>query len=518
MLPAHLTELLDARAYPHRCDAIELIETHISWVLKTGTYVYKIKRPVDLGFVDFSTLARRRHFCSEELRLNRRFAPSLYVDVVGIVRGAGGIRVGGEGEPFEYAVRMRQFDADWQLDRRLAAGVLGVEELGEFGATLAGQHADLPRCEPTTAFGTAAAVYAPVVENFKQIAASRLSAVQSSECATIAAWSERRHGELNAWFDARRAGGHVRECHGDLHLSNLVALPDGIHAFDCIEFSDPLRWIDVISDVAFLVMDCAVRERGDLGYAFLSRYLETSGDYLGCRLLDFYLVYRSMVRAKVAALSAQEGADVDCQRRFEQHVGYALARVRRGRGALVLMCGLSGSGKSWLAQRLVTRLPALRIRSDVERKRLAGLDVLARSDSPIDAGLYRRNMSDAVYARLADCAEAVVAGGELAIVDATFLDATRRQTFRELAARLGVGCLTVHCDAPPEILESRVANRDSTGDDASEATIEVLAAQRRTFLPPHADEGALLTVATNASVDVDAVAAAILDRFSDMRA
>lgn len=517
MLPEHLTQLLDARAYPHRCDAIELIETHISWVLKTGEYVYKIKRPVDLGFVDFSTLARRHHFCSEELRLNRRFAPSLYIDVVGIVRSATGIRVGGDGEPFEYAVRMHQFEADRQLDRRLAAGRLSVDELGEFGATLARQHADLPRCEPSSAFGTAAAAYAPVAENFRQIAASELSALRSGDCMTIAAWSERRHGELEASFDARRAEGHIRECHGDLHLSNLVALPDGIHAFDCIEFSDPLRWIDVISDVAFLVMDCAVRERDDLGHTFLSRYLEASGDYPGCRLLDFYLVYRSMVRAKVAALSAHDGADVEYRRRFERHVDFALARVQRGRGALVLMCGLSGSGKSWLAQRLVTRLPALRIRSDVERKRLAGLDVLARSESPIDAGLYRHDMSDAVYARLADCAEAVVAGGELAIVDATFLDAARRQTFRALATRLGVGCLTVYCDAPPDVLESRVTNRDSAGNDASEATLDVLAAQRRKFVPPHADEETLLTVASGGTVDVDAVAAAILARLADAR-
>jgi uncharacterized protein len=506
MLPEHLADLLQSRAYPHHCDRIELVETHISWVLLTGEYVYKIKRPVDFGFVDFSTLARRRTFCAEEIRLNRRYAPSLYVDVVTIVSGAGGVEIGDAGEVIEYAVRMRQFDGARQLDRRLADGRLDADQMAQFGAALAQVHAGLPRCEAAAPFGTPAAVFAPVAENFAQIAGSPFAPLRAAARAELSAWSEAHHAEIEPLLAARRAGGFVRECHGDLHLSNLVQLDDAIHAFDCIEFSEPLRWIDVISDVAFLVMDCGVRGRDDLGYAFLDRYLESSGDYAGCALLRFYLTYRSMVRAKVAALQASQLGDVDLRRRFETHVDYALARAARSRGALILMCGLSGSGKSWLAERLVPVLPALRIRSDVERKRLAGLAAHAHSSSPLDAGLYARDTTDAVYARLVECAGAVVVGGETAILDATFLDPARRQSVRARAAELGVACVTVYCTAPDAVLERRVAERAAAGRDVSEANLEVLAAQRRGHRPPAANEGALVTVDTSVPFDVAAMA------------
>jgi uncharacterized protein len=506
MLPEHLADLLHPRAYPHRCDTIELVETHISWVLLTGEYVYKIKRPVDFGFVDFSTLSRRRMFCGEEIRLNRRFAPSLYLDVVRIARDDGGVAIDGTGEVVEYAVQMRQFEATRQLDRRLADGRLEAGQLAEFGASLAHLHAGLPRCDAAAPFGAPTAVFAPVAENFKQIAGSVFAPLRAAACAELSTWSEMQHAELEALFASRRAAGFVRECHGDLHLSNLVQLDDGIHAFDCIEFSEPLRWIDVISDVAFLVMDCAVRGRDDIGHAFLDGYLERSGDYAGCALLRFYLAYRSMVRAKVAALQAQQLTDAELRRRFEMHVDYALARTRRTRGMLIVMCGLSGSGKSWLAERLVPVLPALRIRSDVERKRLAGIAVNASSESAIDSGLYARRQTDAVYARLADAAQMVIGGGETAIVDATFLDPARRRAIRERSAALGVPCVTVYCMAPFAVLEQRVAQRAAAGRDASEATLEVLQVQRRDQTPPTAAEGPLVTVDTSLDVESGAIA------------
>jgi predicted kinase len=322
-------------------------------------------------------------------------------------------------------------------------------------------------------------------------------------------WSTAQHAALTPLIERRRADGCVRECHGDLHLSNLVELDDGIHAFDCIEFNPALRWIDVASDVAFLVMDCAVRNRADLGHVFLNRYLEQSGDYAGAALQPFYVAYRSMVRAKVAALQARRADDDTLRQRFDAHLDFALACMSAARGALVLMCGLSGSGKSWLAERLVPVLPALCIRSDVERKRLAGLAFDARSESAIDAGLYAPGQTDAVYARLADAADAVTGGGEIAIVDATFLDRARRQAVRERASALGVPCVTVYCTAPTGVLEQRVAQRAAAGRDASEATLEVLQAQRRDHAPPTAAEGALVTVDTSLTIDPAAVAQAI---------
>jgi aminoglycoside phosphotransferase family enzyme/predicted kinase len=501
-----LQDLLRSDAYPHDCESIELIETHISWVLLAGDYAYKIKKPVDFGFLDFSTLDRRRHFCDEELRLNRRFAESLYVDVVAITRVGAVARIGGDGEAIEWAVRMRRFPSKMQLDRRLAAGKLAPSELGEFGATLARVHATLPTAAADSGFGTADAVLGPVRENFLQIRASRFASVQADLVDRLDAWSTAKHAQLAAAIEQRRRDGFVRECHGDLHLSNLVLLDDGIHAFDCIEFSAALRWLDLISDAAFLMMDCCVRDRADLGYAFLDRYLEQSGDYAGGALLGFYLVYRSMVRAKVAALQAQRADDVELLARYEAHLGFARDRALRSQPAVILMCGVSGSGKSWLAQRLIERIPAIRIRSDVERKRLAALEPLQRSGSALDQGLYTAQNTDALYAHLEHSADALVSGGERVIVDATFLSAARRDAFRRDAQRRGVAFVIVHCTAPRAVLVERITRRNDANNDPSEADVAVLDVQLGHYEPPASNDATVLTIDTSQPLDVDAIA------------
>ncbi len=503
---------MDAGAYPHPCDSIELIETHISWVLLTGEYVYKVKKPVDFGFLDFSTLERRRFFCHEEVRLNRRFAASLYVDVVAITHTAGRARIGGTGDVVDYAVRMRPFPTDMQLDRLLEAGRLSGAELADFAVALSAVHADAPVCDPGSAYGSPDAVIDPVRENFHQIAQSKLASVRGERVAALAAWSEAHHARLSARIEARRADGFVRECHGDLHLANLVRLADGIHAFDCIEFSEGLRRIDVISDVAFLVMDCCVRGRTDLAYAFFDRYLEHTGDYAGGALFGFYVVYRSMVRAKVAALRAQDVHDTDARRRYEAHVDFAHARALGSHPAMILMCGLSGSGKSWLAERLIERLPAVRIRSDVERKRLAELAPLSRSGSAVDEGLYAPERNDALYEHLARCAAALVGGGEKVIVDATFLDAARRDAFCAEARRLSVPCIIVHCVAPRAVLELRIAQRNAAGNDPSEATLDVLDRQQANYTPPRAADARVIEIDTSAPIDLAATARTIANR------
>ena len=481
-------------------------------MLLAGDYAYKIKKPVDFGFLDFSTLDRRRHFCDEELRLNRRFAESLYVDVVPITRVGATARIGGDGEPIEWAVRMRRFPSEMQLDRRLAAGKLEPAELREFGTTLARVHAALPTAAADSSFGTADAVLGPVRENFLQIRASQFASVRADLVGQLDAWSTAKHVQIATAIEQRRRDGFVRECHGDLHLSNLVRLDDGIHAFDCIEFSDALRWLDLISDAAFLMMDCCVRDRADLGYAFLDRYLEQSGDYAGGALLDFYLVYRSMVRAKVAALQAQRADDAELLRRFEAHLDFARDRALRSQPALILMCGVSGSGKSWLAQRLVERIPAIRIRSDVERKRLAALQPLQRSGSALDQGLYTAQNTDALYAHLEQSAEALVSGGERVIVDATFLSAARRDAFRRAALRRGAAFAIVHCTAPRAVLVERITRRNETNVDPSEADEAVLDVQLGHYEAPAANDAAVLTIDTSQPLDVEAIAQRVRSR------
>jgi aminoglycoside phosphotransferase family enzyme/predicted kinase len=496
--------LSDRSAYPHPCDDVRLLETHISWVFLTGTYAYKVKKPVDLGFLDFSTLELRHHFCAEELRCNRRFAGSLYDRVVPITAGPEGVVIDGDGEVVDYAVRMHQFPDPAQLDRMLEAGTLTVAELRTFAAELATIHAGLPeaRADTTERWGTAAVVRGPVEENFTQIEGTAYQGDYAPRLAALREWTHERHAELTDEFERRVAAGAVRECHGDLHLSNMVQLAGRITAFDCIEFSPALRWIDVLNDVAFLVMDLLARQRMDMAYSVLDAYLDASGDYAGLRLFDYYLVYRSMVRAKVAALGAPPTNEL-AKARFERHLALAESTAFGARPGLVLTCGLSGSGKSTVAEQLVTALGALRIRSDVERKRLHDLTPLARSGSALDAGLYGDAATEATYRRLAECVGAGLAGGQRVIVDATFLDPARRDTFLALASAARVPAVILYCAAPTPVLEQRVRDREAQAADTSEAGLTVLARQLEYFAAPVGD--AVIEVRTDRPLDLPAL-------------
>ncbi|MEQ8914672.1 MAG: AAA family ATPase [Pseudomonadales bacterium] len=481
--------LLQADAYPHPCDPPQLIETHISWILLTGSYAYKLKKPVKLDFVDFSTLARREHFCREEVRCNRAFAPSLYRDVVRVVRCADGtVAVDGEGVVLEWAVRMRQFDGEQQLDRLLAAGALTLEPLQRFGRELAERHAARP-ARPLSDRDLEPLVLAPMRDNVTVLRRLRnrvgALAQQQALLERVAAAMEMAMARARPQLLGRMSHS-IRECHGDLHLANLVLLDGVVTAFDCLEFDPALRWIDPMSDVAFLYMDCCVRGRADLAYAFVDGYLDASGDYDGARLLPLYAAYRAMVRAKVAAIRAtqDDAATASSLPDLLDYLRWAERLQSREPGRLVLTCGLSGSGKSYLAQRLAARLPALRLRSDVARKRLAGLTPDTAAGAAVGEGLYRPGFSDAVYDGLADTAEALLAAGDDVLVDAAFLEAGRRARFLAIAERHGVPGVVLWCDAPVALLRERVTARAAAGQDPSDADLAVLARQQDVFETP----------------------------------
>lgn len=490
--PELVEHLLRPEAYPHPCRAVRLVETHISWVFLTGDYAYKVKKPVLFSFVDFSTARLRKHYCEEELRCNRAFSPELYLDVVEIVRDVEGrIRVGGTGEVVEHAVKMRQFPQSSALDRLLVAGVLEPGGLSRFGLELATLHAGLPRLEaPDDELDRR--ILGPVLDNFATLRATRAGGDRSDILQRLESASKDAFDGKRTAFSRRLAKGFVRECHGDLHLRNLVMIDGRVRAFDCLEFNPDLRWIDIASDAAFLIMDCAVRDRVDLAYAFQDGYLAGCGDYVGATLSPFYQAYRSVVRAKVAALeiegSPKDGKLGAARERLDRHLNWAWERLHGPRGRMVLMCGLSGSGKSYVAERLVPRLPAVRIRSDVLRKVAAGLEPLQRSGSSVDAGLYTPSRSQSVYAEMQAIALALAAAGETVIVDATFLERAARKAFRGAAAAAGVPCVVLHCQASEPTMRSRVAAREREGRDASEAGIAVLEAQQSRFEPPTADE------------------------------
>lgn len=477
-LPPHLLPLLRAESYPHPVTDIRLVETHISWVLLTGQFAYKLKRPVHYPFIDLRSAERRDFYCSEEARLNMRFAPQLYLGVCRIVADNGGLRIADQGVGLESAVRMRQFDGTEELDRLVESRLVEPAELESFGREIAAIHTQLPRVADSSPWGAIDSIRAQLRSNFAQC--RELSAMHGTGPAVDALGEllEARLRALEPQIASRRQQGHVRECHGDLHSRNVVRYQGRLIAFDCLEFEPAFRWIDVAEEVAFLWMDLAMRDRTDLALAFLSGYLAESGDFGLCRMLRLYGPHRALVRAKVAALEAR-GAQGNETRSaaLEEHRAY-VDHARRllvpTPAMIVLMAGLSGSGKTWLARQLAPVLGAVHLRSDVERKRLAGISENADSHSDPGRGLYSSESNRQIYEHLATCAQDVLAGSLPVIVDATFVLRDERAHFRRLALERGVDLIVVHCQAPRAVLEARITQRRTGASDASEADLAVL--------------------------------------------
>lgn len=491
-LPPLIAALHDPHRFDHAVERVELVETHISWVLLTGRYAYKIKKPVDLGFLDFSTLARRRACCEEELRLNRRLTPELYLDVVAITGTPEDPRLGGSGEPIEYAVKMRQFPREAELDRLAARGALRPEHIDDLAGRLADFHTRIAVTAPSSDFGTPERVWEPIAENFAQIAA-RTGAEERAQLERLGTWSRETFARLRPLIAERRREGYVRECHGDAHLANMVLLNERVALFDCLEFNPALRWIDVISELAFLVMDLEDRGHPALARRALNRYLEHTGDYGGLRLLRFYQVYRALVRAKVAAIRlGQPGLGADeaqaTRSQFREYLALAGRYTRRQPTPLVITHGLSGVGKTHVTQMLLEGVDAVRVRSDIERKRLHGLGAQERSDSTVADGIYTREASERTYRRLAEVAATILEAGFAAIVDATFLERRQRDALRALAESRETPFVILALRAPPETLRARIAERSDRGRDASEATGEVLDRQLAHLEPLGTDE------------------------------
>ncbi len=469
---------LTSSAFPHTVEALRVRETNISWVVFTGSFAYKIKRSVRLDFIDTSTLARRHDLCNEELRLNRRLAEQLYVQVVAITREADGLRIDGRGPIVEYAVRMRQFDAAQELSALLERGEVTSPEFVELAERLAQFHGCVAKAPADPDFPHTRDLGEAVLRNSALLLAHLDADPLVPEITRLVAWTKNYlRGALDL-LRSRERRGAVRECHGDLHARNIVRWQGRLVPFDCLEFDPKLRWIDVMNDIAFLVMDLRSHDRKDLATTFLNAYLDRTGDYAGVRHLAFYAVYRALVRAMVDSLGAQniESRQV-LRERFQSRVKAGSAYLNRPRPALLIMHGLSGSGKSWLSERLVPQLEAVRIRSDAERKRLSGTAPSAGSSSEFRHGLYSPEITHRTYQRLLECAESCLKGGFETIVDAAFLEAKHRRLFRELASREGCEFIILACQANHEVLVRRLEERSQRRADPSDADAGILAQQ-----------------------------------------
>lgn len=436
-----------------------LIETHISWVLLAGHDAWKIKKPLHLPFLDASTLALRQQLCEEELRLNRRLAPSLYLAVVPITGTTDAPELGGTGPVIDYAVHMRQFPDGALLSELVLANQIQPTHLDDFALRLAAFHRTASVAPFETPYGSPELVERTtrdVLRNLADIGSDTLSA-------RFAAWLDAQAPLLRPLWVQRRSRGRIVEGHGDLHLANVVLLDGTLTAFDCIEFDPGLRWGDPLSDVAFLVMDLMAHQRTDLAFRFLNAYLDASGDHDGLPVLRHYLVYRALVRALVARIKAGKGQPPA----GPDYLALAHTLIAPTHPRLLITHGVSGSGKTYLTQGLLEQTGAIRLRSDVERKRLFG-------SSP---QLYSADRTQATYTHLRELALSSLQAGWHTIVDATFLDTTERERFRQLASTQDAPFTILHCEAPRATLEARLTRRQQAAQDASDADVTVLARQ-----------------------------------------
>ena len=479
-----LSALQNPQLYNHAVTKIELIETHISWVILTGPYAYKIKKPVDLGFLNFSTLAHRKHYCELELSLNRRLAPDYYLEVITITGSYHHPLLNGDGAAIEYALKMVQFPQEAELDKELAAGKLDESSMDLLAEKVSDFHQKISVANKSQTFGDLDHVHQPVLNCYSDI----LKRVNENEIINrvkaLRSWSCSEFENLKTVFLSRKETGFVRECHGDLHLRNIAIVDDEVIAFDCIEFNEDLRWNDVISECAFLIMDLDAHQNSELGSRFLNRYLELTGDYLGLKVLRYYLVYRAIVRAMVSCIRfSQEDIDesesTSEYAEFVKYIDLAQRYIDTQQSKLFITHGLSGSGKTTVSQILLQVYPAIRVRSDIERKRMWGVKERQRDKQDFQQGIYSATSSEQTYQILLTFAEQLLLAGFSVIVDATFLKSQQRDMFRKLAESINVDYTILHCYAPLNVMQNRIVQRSKDDKDASDADLIVLEYQRR---------------------------------------
>ncbi len=473
-LPPSIQFLMQARAYPHPVpEPVELIQTHISYIFLAGDFAYKVKKAVDFGFLNYSTLELRRHFCHEELRLNQETTPELYLDVVPIVLGKDGLQLGGAGEAVEYAVKMHRFPQECLLGEVLARGELAPERVAELGDLVANFHARAATSSEIAKFGEIPRLRAAIEENYYTSLPYIGTLQTQQQYDETKGFTDNFFIERASLLRERKRGGFIRSCHGDLHLGNICDWRDRLFLFDRIEFNEAFRYVDVMYDVAFTVMDLEARNRLDLANIFLNTYLEASGDWAGATVLPLYLCRQAYVRAKVNSLrwSDARGRDRDAASeaaRQYYHLAWEYAQLRQGR--LFVMSGFSGSGKTTVARALARKWGAIHIRSDAVRKHLGNIPLEARGDRE----LYSPAMSDRTYDRLLSLGFDLARQGFSVILDAKFERRFWREAAVEGARARGFPVRIFYCSAPLPVLQDRLAYRQ---DDISDATPELLERQ-----------------------------------------
>ncbi|HYW89663.1 MAG TPA: AAA family ATPase [Chloroflexota bacterium] len=505
LIAERLPELQRRDAYPHAASDVRLIETHISWVLLAGQYAYKLRKPVDFGFLDFASGDKRRADCEAEVELNRRLCPDLYLGVVDVVERDGRLFIGGRGRTLEPAVRMRRLADGGMLPALVQRSAADERLMERLAAHLADFHAHAASGPGVDEHASLSATQAKWDENFAQTQGFLGRTLGAAVRDGIRGYVDQFLATHSDLLERRVHEGHIRDGHGDLHAGSVCVMGRKLYLFDCIEFNTSFRCADVAAEVAFLAMDLDHLGRADLSHAFVAAYVRRSHDFELPKLLDFYKCYRAYVRGKVLSFRLNDSAlaATEAERIAGEATAYfdlALAYARPLAPPLLLVAmGLPASGKSTLARAMAGRLALVHLSSDIVRKRLAGLRPTAHQDEGFECGLYTRSMSHRTYSALKRHGARWLRRGQSVVIDATCGRPADRGAFRQLARRSGARFVIVLCQADEEVLRARLAARSLDPTRTSDARLELWPALRAGFTPP-ADVPGVLTVDTTLPV------------------
>lgn len=483
--------LKESDCFDHPIGAVEVFETPISWVVSTGDYAYKIKKSLDYGtFLDFSTLEKRRRLCEQEVALNRRIAPTLYIGCVPISGTEEAPRVNDDSAPIEYAVKMRQFSSRHLLSSLQASGELSAELIDDLIDQLVALHESADRVDDDSPYGSPEHIRQMLVEEFELIESLLESPDDLAELERVKTLSLESCARLEPVLEMRRRDGFIRASHGDIHLGNAVRFEGRAILFNGIEFNERLRWCDVACELAFLIMDLEARGEREFAHYALNRYLELSGDYQVVRLLNFYKRHRALLRARIELVLDHDAGVMDDLpggepiEIFRRYMAMAQDYSEFRFPYLILAVGVSGSGKSRFTEEIVRRLGGVRIRSDVERKRLFDF-----TSTPADADeVYSEKATDQTYRRLAELTGTVLESGLPACIDATCLLLEQRKRLRFEAEKRGLPVLIVSFEADRATLRARIVKRARRSGEPSERSLSILERQLESFEPFANDE------------------------------
>lgn len=500
-----IRSLMKPSAYPESTGSVQLVQTHVSFIFLTDVYAYKIKKPVDFGFLNFSTLDRRRFYCNEEVRLNRRLCPDIYLGVVEVRETTEGAAFQGNGKVMDYAVKMKRLPEDRMLDRLLAEDKLTAEDIRKIARKIGDFHLHAERGDKLDSFGEMETIRHNWEENLRQIDSYIDVTLKKNDLDCITSWGERFMLDNAQSFAKRVVDGFIRDCDGDIHMENISLGTDGnVCIFDCVEFNDRFRYGDTAADIAFLLMDFDYHGRPDFSDVLLAEYEDATRDTGVRQVLDFYLVYRAIIRGKVESMRLSDPLIPEREREEARDKAIRYFRLARGYilrkqlpPSLIIVCGLTGTGKSFTARELAFELRVEILNSDVVRKKLAGIPLTAPRQEEHDKGIYSIEFNALTYDELLSHAKISLMAGKSVIVDATFRRKADRARFRQLANYLDAPCHIILTSCPESLVKERLRARQLQPGAVSDGRWEIFEQQQKEFEQIGQEEGNLIVIDTS---------------------